>query len=59
MGQGLQRRVERAGRGPIPVSLQIPPRDPAVLERYEAAGVTRVVHMLRAHDAADRAGAER
>jgi probable F420-dependent oxidoreductase len=55
----LQRRGEQAGRGPIPVTLQIPPRDPSVLEGYEAAGVTRVVHMLRAHDAADRAGAER
>ncbi len=55
----LQRRGERAGRGRIPVTLQIPPRDPSVLERYEAAGVTRVVHMLRAHDAADRAAAER
>jgi probable F420-dependent oxidoreductase len=55
----LQRRGEQAGRGPIPVSLQIPPRDPSVLERYETAGVTRVVHMLRAHDAADRAAAER
>jgi probable F420-dependent oxidoreductase len=55
----LQRRGEQAGRGRIPVTLQIPPRDPSVLERYEGAGVTRVVHMLRAHDAADRAGAER
>jgi probable F420-dependent oxidoreductase len=55
----LQRRGEQAGRGRIPVTLQIPPRDPSVLERYEAAGVTRAVHMLRAHDAADRAGAER
>jgi probable F420-dependent oxidoreductase len=55
----LQRRGEQAGRGRIPVTLQIPPRDPSVLERYEAAGVTRVVHMLRAHDAADRAAAER
>jgi probable F420-dependent oxidoreductase len=55
----LQRLGEEAGRGRIPVTLQIPPRDPAVLERYEAAGVTRVVHMLRAHDAADRGGAER
>jgi probable F420-dependent oxidoreductase len=55
----LQRRAEEAGRGPIPVSLQIPPRDPAVLERYEAAGVTRTVHMLRAGDAADAASAER
>jgi probable F420-dependent oxidoreductase len=55
----LQRRGKRAGRSPIPVTLQIPPRDPSVLRRYEAAGVTRVVHMLRAHDAADRAAAER
>jgi probable F420-dependent oxidoreductase len=55
----LQRLGEQAGRGPIPVTIQIPPRDPAVLERYERAGVTRVVHILRAQDAADRAGAER
>jgi probable F420-dependent oxidoreductase len=55
----LQRRGEEAGRGPIPVTLQIPPRDPAVLERYEEAGVTRAVHMLRAGDAADAGAAER
>jgi probable F420-dependent oxidoreductase len=55
----LQRRGEQAGRGPIPVTLQIPPRDPAVLERYEQAGVTRAVHMLRAGDAADAGSAER
>jgi probable F420-dependent oxidoreductase len=55
----LQRLGEQAGRGPVPVTLQIPPRDPAVLERYEQAGVTRVVHMLRAGDAADAAAAER
>jgi probable F420-dependent oxidoreductase len=55
----LQRLGEEAGRGSIPVSLQIPPRDPEVLRRYEEAGVTRTVHMLRAEDAADRAGAER
>ena len=55
----LQRLGDQAGRGPIPVTLQIPPRDPAILERYERAGVTRVVHMLRAGDAADIAGAER
>jgi hypothetical protein len=30
-----------------------------VLERYEQAGVTRTVHMLRADDAADTAAAER
>jgi len=55
----LQGLAEQAGRGPIPVTLQIPPRDPDVLRRYEEAGVTRTVHMLRAGDAADRASAER
>jgi probable F420-dependent oxidoreductase len=55
----LQRLGEEAGRGAIPVTLQIPPRDLAVLERYERAGVTRVVHMLRAGDAAERPSAER
>jgi probable F420-dependent oxidoreductase len=55
----LQRLGAEAGRGSIPVTLQIPPRDPAVLERYEQAGVTRAVHMLRAGDAANAAGAER
>jgi probable F420-dependent oxidoreductase len=55
----LQRRGEEAGRGAIPVTLQIPPRDPAVLERYEQAGVTRTVHMLRADDAVDAGSAER
>jgi probable F420-dependent oxidoreductase len=54
----LQRLGAEAGRGAIPVSLQIPPRDPAVLEDYERAGVTRIVHMLRAHDAADASSAE-
>jgi probable F420-dependent oxidoreductase len=57
--EGLQRRAEQAGRGRVPVTLQIPPRDPAVLERYERAGVTRAVHMLRAGDAADAGTAER
>src|SRR6266480_182034 len=55
----LQRLAEQAGRGGIPVTLQIPPRDPAVLERYENAGVTRTVHMLRAGDATDAGSAER
>lgn len=44
--EDLQRRGEESGRGRIPVSLQVPPRDPAMLERYENAGVTRTVHML-------------
>jgi len=55
----LQRLAGDADRGSIPVTLQIPPRDRAVLERYERAGVTRVVHMLRAGDAAGPDGAER
>jgi probable F420-dependent oxidoreductase len=55
----LQQLGEEAGRGPIPVTLQIPPRDPAVLRRYEEAGVTRAVHMLRPGDAADARSAER
>ncbi len=42
----LQRRGEESGRGAIPVTMQIPPRDPVILERYEKAGVTRTVHML-------------
>jgi probable F420-dependent oxidoreductase len=44
----LQRRAKEVGRDPIPVSLQIPPRDLSVLERYEKAGVTRTVHQIRA-----------
>jgi probable F420-dependent oxidoreductase len=55
----LQRLSEEAGRGAIPVTLQIPPRDPDVLRRYEEAGVTRAVHMLRPGDAADAGSAER
>ena len=55
----LQRRADEAGRGPIPVTIQIPPRDPSVLERYEEAGVTRAVHMLRPDDAAGSGPAER
>jgi probable F420-dependent oxidoreductase len=55
----LQRLGKQAGRGRIPVTIQIPPRDLAVLERYEEAGVTRSVHMLRAGDAAARDSAER
>ena len=55
----LGRLARDAGRGELPVTLQIPPRDPAALERYEAAGVTRTVHMLRAEDAADPGTAER
>jgi probable F420-dependent oxidoreductase len=55
----LQRLGEESGRGTIPVTIQIPPRDPDVLRRYEEAGVTRAVHMLRPGDAADAGSAER
>jgi probable F420-dependent oxidoreductase len=55
----LQRLAAEAGREPIPVTIQIPPRDPAVLERYEAVGVTRTVHMLRPGDAPESGSAER
>ena len=55
----LQRRAAEAGRDPIPVTLQIPPRDPDSLRRYEQAGVTRSVFMLRASDAAARDSTER
>ena len=48
----LQRRAAEARRDPIPVTLQIPPKDPGSLRRYEQAGVTRSVFMLRATDAA-------
>jgi probable F420-dependent oxidoreductase len=44
----LQRLGEEAGRGPIPVSLQLAPRDPELLQRYEQAGVTRAIYMLPA-----------
>ena len=42
----LQRLGEEAGRGQIPVTLQLAPRDPTLLERYERAGVARAVYML-------------
>ena len=55
----LQRRGTEAGRGLVPVTLQIPPKEPERLERYESAGVTRCVHMLRAEAANDRGATER
>ncbi len=44
--EDLQRRGADEGRGAIPVSIQLPPRDLDALERFERAGVTRAVHML-------------
>ncbi len=52
----MRRLGEEAGRGPIPTSLQLAPRDPALLERYEQAGVKRAVYML---PAAERPEVER
>jgi len=55
----LGRRAADAGRDPIPVSLQIPPRDVDSMHRYEEAGVTRFVFMLRPEDAVDASAAAR
>jgi probable F420-dependent oxidoreductase len=44
----LQRLGKEAGRDSVPVSLQLAPRDPGLLERYEKAGVTRSIYMLPA-----------
>jgi probable F420-dependent oxidoreductase len=44
----LQALGREAGRDSVPVSLQLAPRDPAMLERYEKAGVTRAIYMLPA-----------
>jgi probable F420-dependent oxidoreductase len=55
----LQRKAAAAGRDPIPVTLQIPPREPERLERFERAGVTRCVHMVRAETAGDPGETER
>lgn len=52
----LQRLGAETGRSEVPVTLQLAPRDPALIERYERAGVTRCVYML---PAADRGEVER
>ena len=44
----LQRLGKEAGRDSVPVTLQLAPRDPQKLERYEKAGVTRAIYMLPA-----------
>jgi probable F420-dependent oxidoreductase len=49
----LRRLGEESGRGPIPTSLQLPPRDPALLQRYEQAGVERAIYMLPHADEAE------
>ena len=56
--EALQKAGKEAGRGAIPVTLQIPPREPERLKAYEEAGVTRCVFMLRAADAGNVTSAE-
>jgi len=55
----LQQKATDAGREPIPVTVQIPPKEPERLERYQRAGVARCVHMLRREAANDRGETER
>lgn len=52
----MRRLGEEAGRAPLPTTLQLAPRDPALLERYEEAGVSRAIYML---PAAERPTVER
>lgn len=45
----LQRRArDEAGRDRVPVTLQLAPTEPELLERYERAGVTRGLWYLSA-----------
>jgi len=44
----LHRLAADAGRGPIPVTLWSPPRDPQVIEHYQQLGVERCVFGLAA-----------
>jgi probable F420-dependent oxidoreductase len=46
----LQELAAEAGRGPIPVTLQVAPTDPRELELYERAGVTRAAWYLPSAD---------
>ena len=49
----LQAAAKKAGREPIPVSVQLAPRDPKRLEAFAQAGMTRAVFMLRAGERSD------
>jgi hypothetical protein len=48
--EALQELAQEAGRGAIPVTLQVAPTDPRELELYERAGVTRAVWYLPSAD---------
>jgi probable F420-dependent oxidoreductase len=48
--EALQELAQEAGRGRIPVTLQVAPTDPRELEHYERAGVTRAVWYLPSAD---------
>jgi len=47
----LQRLAAARGRGPIPVTVFDAPTDPALIQRYAAAGVTRCVFTIPSNDA--------
>ncbi|MDX6615831.1 MAG: hypothetical protein QOD60_922 [Solirubrobacterales bacterium] len=49
----LQVAAKEAGKGPIPVTVQLAPRDPKRLEAFAQAGMTRGVFMLRAGERSD------
>jgi probable F420-dependent oxidoreductase len=49
----LQVAAKEAGRDPIPVTVQLAPRDPKRLEAFAQAGMTRGVFMLRAGERSD------
>ncbi len=48
----LRDLAEAAGRGPLPTTLQLAPTEPDRLERFAAAGVTRVVWFVPPRDVA-------
>jgi probable F420-dependent oxidoreductase len=47
----LQRLAAARGRGPIPITVFDAPTDPALIQRYAAAGVTRCVFTIPSNDA--------
>lgn len=49
----LRRRTDAAGRGPMPITTFGTPRDPAMIDRLRAAGVTRCIFGLKAAPAED------
>ena len=48
----LRVMAEEAGRGALPTTLQVAPTEPERLQRFAAAGVTRIVWYLPSRDLA-------